>query len=262
MLIGEDLDFQIETYKHLMKYFGGDDFYTKTKLVLPTDEFFPHSVSSEDEIPFLTFRQVKKHSGMCLWPCQLTAQEPDPNPHLGATLLVRSPPKSPTSTYTSRDEGAEITFNPSLVSNPVKMVAVFAHRLACYLTQELPEPPPGGWNNRGYVNDLTAVFLGFGTFCVNSTFNFQQFSRGAIIGWKAEWNGALSDIELLFALAVFCKLKGVHPDVVVRHIKPALRKYYFKSIRQIEANNELIDEITSATSVGVEHYKYPRFLSD
>ncbi|QIA65375.1 hypothetical protein GT360_17705 [Vibrio astriarenae] len=259
VLVGSDLDFQIETYKYLMKYFGGESFYTKTKLVLPTDEFFPDSVSSEDEIASKTFHQVKKHSGMCLWPCQLIAQEPDPNRHLGGTLLIRNAPSLPRCTYSLGEEGAEITFNPNLLRNPVMMVALFANRLAFYLTQELTESPPGGWSNLGYANDITAVFLGFGIFSVNSVFNFQQFSDGEIIGWMSERNGCLSDVELLFALAIFCKLKGINPVVAASHIKPALRKIFYNCIKQIDANEDFLSEIESVEFVGDQYHKHPRF---
>lgn len=77
VLSDEDVTFQRETYKWLLKYFGGKDFYTHTQLVLPTDAFFPSHIASPDEAVTTTFLQVRQHAGMGVWPCALVPQEAD-----------------------------------------------------------------------------------------------------------------------------------------------------------------------------------------
>jgi hypothetical protein len=53
------------------KNFGGKYFYDDTKLVLPTREYFPSKVQSEDEAVAETFAAVKKYAGMDAWSCKL-----------------------------------------------------------------------------------------------------------------------------------------------------------------------------------------------
>jgi hypothetical protein len=43
ILSQEDTDFQIATYKWLLKHFGAADFYEDSKLILSTREFFPEN---------------------------------------------------------------------------------------------------------------------------------------------------------------------------------------------------------------------------
>lgn len=169
VLSQDDILFQVETYKWLMKYFGGNDFYNNTLLILPTSEFFPSKVSSEKEAAFETFSQVKKYAGMENWDCNLTEQDEDPNPIVGSTLLVQGTESSPLGTFSVKEETVQITYNPSLLKQPTQLVATFAHELAHYLTATSKEEPPGGWENWEFATDLTAVFLGFGIFmCRNS----------------------------------------------------------------------------------------------
>ena len=77
ILSNEDREFQIATFKWLLKNFGGKDFYENTKLILPTREYFPSKVESENEAAIETFEAVKRYAGMEDWPCKLEEQEED-----------------------------------------------------------------------------------------------------------------------------------------------------------------------------------------
>lgn len=259
VLTGEDLLFQLETYKWLMKYFGGEDFFHNTQLVLPTDQFFPLRVGSSDEAVIATFAQVQVHAGMAKWPSKLIRQEHDADPHLGHTLLVKGSPSTANGTFSLREGKAYISFNPELENNPARMVATFAHEFGHYLTCELPESPPGGWENWEFATDLTAVFLGFGIFSANTAFSFQQYTNTGTQGWRSQRSGYLSSIELLFALAIFCRLKGISPDIAKPYIKPTLRKVFRQCCRQVDGCDELINEIRSVNYVGAKDYKPARF---
>ena len=174
VLSRDNILFQIETYKWLMKHFGGDDFYQDTVLVLPTREFFPSEVSNEKEAATETFLQVKKYAGLESWDCVLLEQEKDPDPSVGPALLIQGTESSPLGTFSVSDETVQITYNPTLLKQPTQLVATFAHELAHYLTATSREEPPGGWENWEFVTDLTAFFLGFGIFMANSALIFNS----------------------------------------------------------------------------------------
>ena len=253
VLTGDDLQFQIETFKWLMKHFGGDDFHKETELILPTRKYFPAEVSSAEEAVLETFAQVKKFAGMSEWPCELVEQEPDVEVKVAATVALENAPATPHGTFSLNDEIVQITYNPALASNPPQLVATLAHELAHYLTATAPEPPPGGWDNWEFATDLAAVFLGFGIFLANSAFNFQQYADVESQGWSCQRSGYLTEPELAFALAVFCKLKLIAPSVATSHLKPNLKKLFKNSNKQLESSSNLISEINAVKYVEFTH---------
>lgn len=183
ILSEQDVGFQVETYKWLLKYFGGKDFYEEAKLILPTSQYFPSKVEGPEEAAIETFEAVKKYAGMEEWTCKLVAQEADIDPVVGETLVVQNTPSSALGTFEYKSEGEVIiTYNPALLSNPTQLVATFAHELSHYLTGTATEPPPGGWDNWEFATDIAATFLGFGVFMANSTFNFSQFTSAGSQG--------------------------------------------------------------------------------
>lgn len=178
LLSTSDIEFQVATFKWLLKNFGGDDFYKTTELVLPTKEFFPSKVDSPEGIAKETFEAVKKHAGLENWVCRLEVQEEDVNPVVAPTLAVQNVPTNPNGTFQATEKHEVIiTYNPTLASQPIQLVATFAHELAHYLTATSKEEPPGGWENWEFATDIAATFLGFGVFMSNSAFSFTQFSN-------------------------------------------------------------------------------------
>jgi hypothetical protein len=48
LLSEEDRQFQLATFRWLLKHFGGQDFFDNTQLVLPTNTFFPVTLGSAE----------------------------------------------------------------------------------------------------------------------------------------------------------------------------------------------------------------------
>ncbi|MDO6765537.1 hypothetical protein [Agarivorans sp. 1_MG-2023] len=239
----EDVEFQIATFKWLLRNFGGDDFYNHAKLVLPTRKFFPSKVNSEEEAAYETFLAVKEYAGMRDWACRLEAQEEDVDPQVAPTLMIQNVPQNPLGTFQANDnEGIVVTYNPTIAANPTQLVATLAHELSHYLTATSPTPPPGGWENWEFATDITATFLGFGIFMSNSAFSFQQFTEVDSQGWAFNRSGYLSEAEHIYSLAIFLLLKGVEPDIATAHLKPNLKKMLKKCIKEISAT-EYINEL-------------------
>ena len=243
LLSETDREFQVETFRWLLRNFGGKDFYEDTVLVLPTKEYFPDKVDSEDEAVKATFARVKEYAGMQEWQCILERQEDNIDPRVNEYMQVENTPVAPLGTFSANDNNEIIiTYNPAIVANPTNLVATFAHELAHYLTGGCKEPPPGGWDNWEFATDLAAVFMGFGIFMANSAFSFRQFQSASAMGWQAQRNGYLSEVEYAYALAIFCKLKNLDEHQPLPLLDKGISKLYRKSLVEINTM-DLIKQI-------------------
>lgn len=247
LLSADDAHFQLETYKWLLQNFGGDAF-DKTELILPTRDYFPAPLQSADQVAFETFQKVKSYAGLSDWPCQLQAQENDIDPLVAPTLAVQNTPTNPMGTFqTTHDNEVIITYNPSLTTKPVQLVATFAHELSHYLTATAKQPPPGGWENWEFATDIAATFLGFGIFMANSAFTFEQHASADAQGWHTSRSGYLSENEHCYALAIFLMLKGIEVDAAARHLKPSLKKRLKKAMKVLTKNG-VVEQINTLIS--------------
>lgn len=253
IISSDDTEFQIATFKWLLRNFGGKDFHENTRLVLPTREYFPSKVESEDEAAIETFESVKRYAGMGEWMCKLEAQEADVNARVAPTLAIQNAPNSPLGTFEAKDNNEiVIRYNPALVNNPTQLVATYAHELAHYLTGSGPEEPPGGWDNWEFATDIAATFLGFGVFMANSAFSFQQYTEVDSQGWQYSRSGYLSEAEHIFALAIFLGLRGIAIESALPHLKPSLKKLLKKAVKEI-SNTQLISELAGVEYVPPAH---------
>jgi len=234
LISDENFLFQIEAYKWLLGNFGGNAFYEETSLVLPTKDFFPELVNSPEEAAEVTFKYVKNYSGMKDWPCELNAQEPDPDRKVAPTIIIQGSDESPLGTFSAENpEKALITYNPAIASDPTQLVATFAHELAHYLAGTCQEPPPGGWENWEFVTDIAAVFMGFGIFMANSAFGFKQFTDDDLQGWSTSRSGYLSEAEISYSLAIFLKLKEIDPKESYPYLDTNVKAYVKRGLKEL-----------------------------
>ena len=242
ILAEEDSYFQIECYKWLLKYFGGDDFYKEAQLILPTTAFFPDQIESPDEAAQAVFAHVKDYAGLSKWSCKLEIQNKDPNLVVSPTIVIQNVEHNPLGTISNNEHNEVIiTYNPKLVANPTQMVATFSHELTHYLTSNAPEPPPGGWENWEFATDIGATFLGFGIFQANSAFNFTQHSSVDSQGWQTSGGGYLSEAEHSYALAIFLLLKEISPEIAYPHCDINIKSLLKSAIKELEQSSVIED---------------------
>lgn len=241
---------QFDSFEWLLEYTGGIEAFRQRQLILPTRQCFPHDGSRGHAFAEMLFRQVKAHAGMSDWPCELQPQEADPDTMVSPHAFVQGAPASPAGTYRALKEGgALITYNPAQLHNPMSLVATFAHELAHYRTAGFAQPPPGGWDVWEPATDLAAVFFGFGVFLANACFDFQHFSDGYTSGWRWRQQGYLTDVEVLYALALFTVLRGDDPKLVQNHLKSALRGIYRRALREVTANEAALRRLRDVVPV-------------
>ena len=234
----EDKSFQHECFKWLLRNIGGDEFYKNTHLVLPTKEYFPSVVASEEEAVVETFNKVKSYAGMESWNCKLEAQDEDPSVLVAPTVALQGVESSPLGTF-NVGPGDEVTisYNPVLIGNPTSLVATFAHELAHYLTATIEEDPPGGWDNWEFATDICSVFLGFGIFAANSAVSFRQYTDIDSQGWHFSRSGYLTEAEYSYALGLFMELKECDIQLAYPYCDPNIKVFLKKSIREIRDSN-------------------------
>ncbi len=253
LLSEENESFQIETFKWLLRNFGGKSFLQHAQLILPTEEFFPVEANKETEkVARHIFKLIKKYSGLGDWPCILEAQETDANHRIADTVVLQNMEHNPLGTFSSNElNEVIITYNPKLTSSPTQMVATLSHELSHYLTSTAKEPPPGGWDNWEFATDITATFLGFGIFQANSAFSFQQYTEIGTQGWQASRNGYLSEAEHSYALALFLKLKGIPIEKALPFCDTNIKSYLKKAFKEIE-KTDIIEMLQKVKYFGSE----------
>jgi hypothetical protein len=233
----ELVQWQFETFGWLLRHTGGIESFASTVLVLPTDEFFPDKGLRGSKGVERLFLRVREYAGMEQWPCELHEQDPDPSARIADFVMVQGEPSSAAGTFSHSAEADAvpvITYNRNITGNPMALVATFAHELAHYLCGTFPEGAPGGEEMHEHATDLTAVFLGFGIFLSNSAFHFQQYSEAGSQGWQSNIQGYMSETELVFALAVFCNLRGFAWRDVAPHLESHLRPLLKKAAEVLE----------------------------
>ena len=241
LLTDDEFFFLIDTYKWLLKHYGGDDFYKNTPLVLPTKEFFP-DLNTKNFTPENLFKNVKKHASMSEWECELVEQEEDPERLLSPGVLVQGDEHSPLGTFSvNENDKVIITYNPKSGSD--QLVATFAHELAHYLTAGCEEEPPGGWDNWEFATDVAAVFLGYGIFMANTAFHFSQYSDGEYQGWHMNRSGYITEAEFSYALGMFLKLKDIDPEIAYPFLDDSVKGHVKRSLKELETS-ESFKELT------------------
>lgn len=240
-LLGDELtEWQFDVFAWLLRHTGGFEALRQRRLIYPTPAFFPQKSAQGKAFAESIFEQVRQHAGMLDWPCMLQAQEEDPDPLVAPALLVEGTPNSPAGTFRRTGEGALITYRPGKTGDPEALIATFAHELAHYRTADFPEPPPGGWEVWEPVTDLAAVFLGFGLFLANTCFRFSQHQDARSMGWRAQWQGYVSEPELLHMHAILAHLLGVPAAEARPWLKSSLHGAWKRVYREVsQATSEL-----------------------
>ncbi len=230
LLDESELNWLIETFVWAYEHFDGEYFSRHTRLVLPTNEFFPGAVSSVDEMARQVFGQVLGYAGMTQWPLALvapSAASPRAFPEFrfgaisrgeNAALLV-APPYS-----------VELSYNPNQINQPQDLIASFAQGLATVLIYQARIAPPGGQDYIPQAIDVVASYLGFGVMLSNTAYQFKG-GCGSCYNPYANRRAALNEAQSVFLLALVAHFKGA--TKVEKHLKPHLRSGYKQARKQL-----------------------------
>ncbi|WP_456406636.1 hypothetical protein [Thiolapillus sp.] len=225
-------------------------FYQQTRLVLPTNEFFPGKVSSVQGMAELVFERVAEYAGMGHWPWQVVEQS-----HCYRDSGI-APPAGAGQAFpgdrrlmSAGGQALPVVYDMRHVGNPETLIAGFAHRLGQYLGQTAKEPPPGGVDNWPQATEVVAVYLGFGLMFANSAFVFPSGGCGSC-NTAAPRDNALSQWDCTYALALFTVLKGISPRLVRAHLKKSLRSYFTRCVADVSSRERLVQRLQGMIDTG------------
>ncbi len=228
-----------DVYAWSLDNFDANVFYNNTVLVLPTNEFFPGRVDSQQGMAELIFDKVKSYACISHWPTSVVDQSicAIPNaPKIEVEGSLREP-NALVDDSVAEEHRLQIPYNPQQVSNPEGMVASFAHISAHYMGQMAKQPPPGDPEFWPHVTEVLATYLGFGLMFANSAYTFKG-SCASCYNPNANRDAYLSEQQSVYSLAIFAVLKQIPNKEITPHLKGHLRSFYKKAVKEIKGRQQ------------------------
>ncbi len=228
-----------DVYAWSLDNFDASVFFQHTVLVLPTNEFFPGRVDSQQGMAELIFDRVKTYAGISHWPTSVADQSIcnlQSTPRLEINGALRDPLAAMNDSI-PEEQRLLIPYNPQQVSNPEAMVASFAHTVSHFLGQMAKQAPPGGTEYWPHVTEVLAAYLGFGLMFANSAYTFRG-SCASCYNPNAVRDAYLTEQQSVYSLAIFSVLKEIPNNQVTPHLKGHLRGFYKKAIKEIKQRSD------------------------
>jgi hypothetical protein len=228
-------DWIFDSYAWAIENFELTVFKNDSQLILPTNQFYPGSVSSIHQMAQFVFEHTLKYAGMSAWPIRLV----EPHQLTGTTLpllKVSENLRGESVNITVENEQVQmidISYNPAQVNQPQDLVSSFAQVLATILVLQSKTLPPGGKEFVPQAIDLVACFMGFGVIFANTAYQFKG-GCGSCNNRSANRQASLPEQETVYALAVFCVLKSISAKTVLPHLKAHLKGNFKKAVKEIE----------------------------
>lgn len=243
-----------DTFAWSLSNFDAEVFYRETRLVVPSNEYFPGRETSVEGMARLIFEHVARYAGMQHWPFRLVDQAIcSLTPPAG--VRIRGALRGSKGIAQGQLDDANrltVVYDAALLGNPEALIAGYAHSLAHYLGQTANQPPPGGSAYWPQATELLAVFMGFGLMFANSAFFVPVRSCGSCGGAPAQRRSYLTQYESTYALAIFSVLKEIPSQAVGRYLKKALRPFFRRCVREIQAKPKALERLR-AISVTPNH---------
>jgi len=241
------VEWQLDEFTFLIDNLSSGAGLPDGELWQPTSEHFGYAEGQDltgNELAHFTFGRILEQCRMPPdFPVQLLTVETAPTGFLTDTVVLQSDKRACGLYRAEKDsEGnwqESITIDFELTEKPTNLVATLAHELAHALHNRMPEPYEGEPELYELFTDLTAVYFGYGLFLANSRF---EFSSGDM-GWQAQGAGYLPETDLVFATALFMRLKNIEPVIAEEHLKPRLVGMLKKAFKQLERYEDDIEEL-------------------
>jgi len=223
-----------DTFAWAIEHLGTDFFTKESKLVLPTNEFYPGKVSSIHEMASSIFAKTVEYAGMTKWPLRLVEPQYFHQNQL-PSVKVSQEIRGKEAQVFVQDESHQffdVSYIPSQVNQPQDLISYFVQVLATILATNQPIPPPGGKESLNQSIDLVACYMGFGVIFSNTAYQFRG-GCGSCNNPRLNRQSSLAEQETIYALAIFAYLKRIPAKEVTPHIKSHLRSTFKRSLKDI-----------------------------
>ncbi|PKF60383.1 hypothetical protein CW745_15050 [Psychromonas sp. psych-6C06] len=247
LLTDEDAKWIFNTFDWALAHFDSEEFFQRTQLIEPSDKFFPGNVDSHQAVANTVFGATLKYTGLSHWPMQLVhpaafASLPPAFLNLDFSAGVKRNSADSTLLPFHSEHPLTITYNLNQTLKPEDLSASFAHYIAQHLVAQTQITPLGGKQLFAPATEILAVFMGFGILMSNSAYTFRG-GCGSCYNAAANRHACLSEDKMVFALALFCRLKGINPDIASKHLKKYLRSSLKRALQQIDDAKEQISPL-------------------
>jgi hypothetical protein len=256
-----------DTFSWCIAQLDGDFFKDNSELILPNNSFYPGSSSSVEEMANTIFSNTLKYTGMSSWPLNLVSsdgfvQKEMPKLFFESSLRGENAKISTqisaqandgvTSGISYKVEGQtvasststkptiDIAFHSSQLNQPQDLIAYLVQIQAGILVNQHGILPPGGKEVLPQTIDLVACFMGFGVIFANTAYQFKG-GCGSCNNRSLNRQPALPELETVYALALFCVIKGVE----IKAVKKELKSHLYKPFRQ--ATKEITEYLQQNT---------------
>ncbi len=231
----DSIQWLFEGYGWALHNFGSDTF-NATPLVEPSNKFFPGKGGSADEMAQLILSQTLDLCGLQAWPCQAINYHvfnghPEKLPGLSQILE---------NNQEGQAHALPLFYEPQQLANPDAMIANYVHALAHHLASLAKHPTPCEQEQWPHITELLGVYMGFGIMFSNTAMPQHHGGCGSCHNPAQDRKGALSEMEVVYALAIFCVLRAIPQKQVNPHIKSYLKSMLKAAFKDLQYRTEEI----------------------
>ncbi|NRB40721.1 MAG: hypothetical protein HRU20_20005 [Pseudomonadales bacterium] len=241
----ESINWIFSCFSWALENFDARFFEKNTQLILLDENFFPGSFDSVHAMASGIFARVQDYSGLQHWPFELVEPEAfQATPIMLQAALSHSPrgQKKEISAYSADYHPLPISYQPQQINKPDALAASFAHLLAQHQLFQAQIDPPGGKETLPQATEIIAVMMGFGLLMANTAYTFRG-GCGSCYNPAENRQAALSENHTLYALALFCHLKGIDNKVPLKQLKKHLRGIYKRAYKDITNRQEQLQQL-------------------
>jgi len=232
----ETAAWHVENFAWLVHEFGGGGGFERARLILPTRAFFRSDGETGHALALRVFDQVKDYCGLGDRNIRLIADDDPFAARQAWSPVMVEGKRHAIGTFYDGGPEPEITYVPALLDRPQNLIATLAHELSHYVLATASNPPACEPHEEEFLTDLTAAYLGFGVFMANA--RLDHGPDGAVSS-----QGYLPQSDLIFALALFLRVKGLDPAPAVGALKPHLAGLLNRALKATPPNHPDVGEI-------------------
>lgn len=241
-------EFILTTVAWFLQNFDHDEFFNRTRLVQPSNEFFPGRVSSVDEKAHNIFEHTIRYTGLHHWPFELRPVidrqydnecQVQPVPQQELAAIRRNSISDQQVPVIITEKPLFVFYNPDQTLKPEDLSASYAQVIAQHLIIQSNQLPPGGQKLFNETSEVLAGMMGFGVLLSNSAYTFRG-GCGSCYNAMANRQPALTELDNVFVLAIFSRLKGISNKEATKHLKNHLRASYKQATKQVD---QILDQV-------------------
>ena len=237
-------DWIFDAFEWALSYFDHDEFFNRSRLIQPTNDFFAGNVNSVHDKAENIFRHTLNYTGLAHWPFQLQKPEnfqANLFPKLAFISLDRDSVNRNLPVINS-EAPIFISYNPQQTLKPEDLSSTFAHVMAQHLVIQSQQFPPGGADYFAEGTEVLAIFMGFGVMFANSAYTFRG-GCGSCYNGQSNRQATLSEDEVIFSLALYCRLKQIPTSEATRHLKKYLKSSFKRALKQINSQTRGLEKL-------------------